>query len=313
MSTLTYTLDQRTIVVDKAETILQVSLRSGIPHARACGGNARCSTCRVLILEGAEHCDMRNDKERELAERLHFTSEIRLACQTTISNDVTLRRLVLDDEDLKLTDHRSAGSLPASSGEEKKLAVLFADIRGFTPFAEALPAYDVVHVLNRYFYKMGEVISRNGGHIDNYMGDGLMALFGMEDSTDPAMQAVKAGLEMHAAMELLKPYLQSIYANSFEIGVGIHYGEVVVGAIGAQSLKRVTAIGDAVNLASRIEAANKQAGTGLLISEETYREVNEEVLVGKTIRLRIKGKSGEYSLFEVTGLQDSEGESSPSL
>lgn len=306
MSILTYVLDQRTIEVDPAETILQVSLRSGIPHAHACGGNARCSTCRVLILEGLDHCAPRNDREQLLADRLHFTSEIRLACQTTISKEVTIRRLVLDDEDLQLTDQRSAGPSPTSCGEEKKLAVLFADIRGFTPFAEALPPYDVVHVLNRYFHEMGQVINRNGGHIDNYMGDGLMALFGMEDSTGAALQAVKAGLEMHAAMDLLKPYLQTIYEKSFQIGVGIHYGDVVVGAIGAQSLKRVTAIGDAVNLASRIEAANKQAGTGLLISDETYREVNERVQVGKTVRVTIPGKTGQYVLYEVVGLRDSE-------
>src|SRR6266446_5658022 len=110
MPTLTYTLDQRTVEVDKAETILEASLRSGIPHAHACGGNARCSTCRVLVVEGLEHCDPPNDKERVLADRLHFTAEIRLACQTTISKEVTLRRLVLDEEDLQLTDQRSAGS-----------------------------------------------------------------------------------------------------------------------------------------------------------------------------------------------------------
>jgi len=306
MSTLTYLLDRRTVEVDPAETVLEASLRSGIPHAHACGGNARCSTCRVSIVEGLEHCGPRNDKEQELAGRLHFTDEVRLACQTTVSRNVTLRRLVLDDEDLQLTDQRSAGSAPTSAGEEKKLAVLFADIRGFTPFAEALPAYDLVHVLNRYFHAMGEVINRNGGHIDNYMGDGLMALFGMGETTGAALQAVKAGLDMHSAMELLKPYLQTIYSKSFYIGVGIHYGDVVVGAIGAQSLKRVTAIGDAVNLASRIEAANKQAGTGLLISEETYREVAELVHLGKTIRVTIPGKTGEYSLYQVLGIRDSD-------
>src|SRR6185369_7806972 len=123
-------------------------------------------------------------------------------------------------------------------------------------------------------------------------------LFGMEDSTDTALQAVKAGLEMHAAMESLRPYLQTIYANSFNIGVGIHYGEVVVGSIGAQSLKRVTAIGDVVNLASRIEAANKRGGTGLLISEEAHSEVSDRVRLGKTIRVTIPGKTGEYSLYE---------------
>jgi len=303
MPAITYTVDNKTLEADPAESILQVSLRAGIPHAHACGGNARCSTCRVLILDGLEHCGARTDKERVLADRLHFTTDIRLACQTTIAEDVAIRRLVLDDEDLQLTDQRSIGPAPTSVGEEKQLAVLFADIRGFTPFAEALPPYDVVHVLNRYFHEMGQVINRNGGHIDNYMGDGLMALFGMETAAGAALQAVKAGLEMNIAMERLKPYLQAIYAKSFRIGVGIQYGEVVVGAIGGQSLKRVTAIGDAVNLASRIEAANKQAGTGILISEETYREVKDAVRLGKTIRISIPGKTGEYALHEVVGLR----------
>lgn len=307
MPTVFYLPEEMTVDAAPSETILQVSLREGIAHAHACGGNARCSTCRVLILEGLDHCAPRNLKEQSLAERLHFAPEIRLACQTTISEHVRVRRLVLDDEDLQLTDQRSAGALPTSIGEEKKLSILFSDIRGFTPFAEALPPYDVVHVLNRYFHEMGLVIARNGGIIDNYMGDGLMALFGMQDQSDVALRAVKAGLEMLEGIERLRPYLEAIYAKSFQIGVGIHYGDVVVGAIGAQSLKRVTAIGDAVNLASRIEAANKQAGTKLLISAETYAEVGAQVRVGKTVSLSLPGKTGEYALREVIGLQESHG------
>lgn len=302
MPNVFYILEKQTVAADPAETILQASLRAGIPHAHACGGNARCSTCRVVVVEGLEYCVARNDLEQKLADRLHFAPDIRLACQTTIDDDVKLRRLVLDDKDLQLTDQRSLGAAPTSAGEEKRLAVLFSDIRGFTPFAEALPPFDVVHVLNRYFNDMGVVISRNRGQIDNYMGDGLMALFGMENQAGAALQAVKAGLEMLAATEHLKPYLEAIFARSFQIGIGIHYGEVVVGAIGAQSLKRVTAIGDAVNLASRIEAANKQAGTRLLISQETYNEVKDQVQVGKTIRATLPGKTGEYALYEVTEL-----------
>lgn len=302
MPNVIYVLEKQTVAADPAETLLQTSLRVGIPHAHACGGNARCSTCRVVIVEGLEYCAARNALEQKLADRLHFTPDIRLACQTTIGDDVTLRRLVLDDKDLQLTDQRSVGAAPTSAGEEKQLAVLFSDIRGFTPFAEALPPFDVVHVLNRYFHEMGVVIGRNRGQIDNYMGDGLMALFGIEDENGAALQAVRAGLEMLTATEHLKPYLEAIYSRSFQIGIGIHYGEVVVGAIGAQSLKRVTAIGDAVNLASRIEAANKQSGTSLLISQGTYDEVKSQVQVGATIRATLPGKTGEYALYEVTGL-----------
>jgi adenylate cyclase len=306
MPNVFYILEKRTIAAEPAETILQTSLRAGIRHAHACGGNARCSTCRVVIVEGLDSCNERNELEQKLADRLHLTSEVRLACQTIIGDDVKLRRLVVDEKDLQLTDQRSAGAAPASAGEERRLAVLFSDIRGFTPFAEALPPFDVVHVLNRYFNDMGLVIERNGGQIDNYMGDGLMALFGMQSETGAAVQAVRAGLEMLEAMELLRPYLETIYCRSFQIGVGIHYGEVVVGAIGAQSLRRVTAIGDAVNLASRIESANKQAGTRLLISQETYDEVKDRVEVGKTINATLPGKRGEYALYEVVAFDPKE-------
>ena len=303
MPNVFYLIEEKQVEAEATETILQTSLRASIPHAHACGGTARCSTCRVLIAEGLEHCALRNDKEQRLAERLHFSPEIRLACQTTINGDVKLRRLVMDEEDIELTDQMGAGAMPTSAGEEKELAILFSDIRGFTPFAERLLPYDVVHVLNRYYYEVGEAIIRNGGHIDNYMGDGLLALFGMDESEGSALQAVKAGLGMLEAVEHLKPYMEAIYGRSFQIGIGVHYGEVVVGAIGAANMKRVTAIGDAVNLASRIESATKQAGAHFLISEDAYSEVKDEILAGNTVRVTLPGKSGEYLLYEVVGLK----------
>jgi adenylate cyclase len=299
-----YPSDAKTVEAEADETLLKVALRAGIPQAHACGGQARCSTCRVWILEGLEHCIPRNVLEQTLAESLHFSAEIRLACQTTISGDVKLRRLVLDEDDMALTDQRGAGARSSAVGEEKQLAILFADIRGFTPFAEVLPPYDVVHVLNRYFHRVGQAISRHGGHIDNYMGDGLLALFGLEQPNGAVLQAVKAGLEMLEAVAGLRPYLEATYTRSFEIGIGIHYGKAVVGAIGAAESKRMTVIGDAVNLASRIEAANKQAGTRFLLSEDTYNAVREEVRVGKSLRVILPGKSGEYTLYEVLGLND---------
>jgi adenylate cyclase len=256
-----------------------------------------------MITEGLEHCALRNDKEQVLAERLHFSPEIRLACQTTINGDVKLRRLVMDEEDIELTDQMGAGATPTSAGEEKELAILFSDIRGFTPFAERLLPYDVVHVLNRYYYEVGEAIIRNGGHIDNYMGDGLLALFGMDDAQGAALRAVKAGLGMLEAVEHLKPYMEAIYGRSFQIGIGVHYGNVVVGAVGAANMKRVTAIGDAVNFASRIESATKQAGAHFLISEDAYGEVKDEVRAGNAVRVTLPGKSGEYLLYEVAGLK----------
>ncbi len=300
-----YLPDEREVETSEVETILQASLRAGIPHAHACGGKARCSTCRVLILEGLEHCNPRNAKEKKLAERLHFGSKIRLACQTRITDNVKLRRPVLDEIDVELTSQIKAGATPSSVGEEKQIAILFADIRGYTSFAEALPPYDVIHVLSRYFHLMGKVITHQGGYISDYIGDGIMALFGIDNPAEAALQAVKAGVEMLATVEKLNPYLETMYKKSFQIRIGVHYGEVVVGTIGVANMKKLAAIGDAVNFASRIEAANKEMGTEFLISEDTYQQVRDHVRVNRCcIHVTLRGKSGEYILYEVIGLNE---------
>jgi adenylate cyclase len=292
------------IVVDSDgdETLLESSLRAGIHHAHACGGRAYCSTCRVEISAGLDTCAPRNVAEQAMADRLGFCPTLRLACQLTSHEDITARRLVLDEQDLELTDQRARAPSRWSAGEQRTLAILFADIRGFTAYSEALPAYDVMHVLNRFFRAMGAPIARYGGHIDNYMGDGLMALFGLRgDPQDCAHRAVEAGLEMLEAMQAMRPYLETAYGRSFQVGIGIHHGEAVVGTLGAIGSERVTAIGDAVNLASRIESANKPAGTHFLISDAVRVRLPPGIRLGRSVSTALPGKSGLYQLHEVIG------------
>lgn len=289
------------------ETILEASLRAGLPHAHACGGVARCSTCRVVVVKGLEFCGPRNEAESVMAEKLHFSPEIRLACQTAPQGNVTVRRMVLDDEDARHSARLAAQKTFASVGEDKEIAVLFADIRGFTSFTERLPPYDVVYVLNRYFLHMGQAIGAHGGHINNYMGDGLMALFGVSGTPDAPLRAVSAGLAMLAEVDKLKPVFHEIYGLDFDIGVGVHFGEVILGSLGAENQQRLTVIGDAVNFASRIESANKANGTRLLISEELYEIVAPHVQTGRHFpHTAIKGKSGSYQLLEIIGLNPPE-------
>jgi adenylate cyclase len=304
MPEIHYLPDDRAIEIDDDDIILEASLRAGIPHTHACGGSARCSTCRVLIVEGLEFCSPRTSPEDELAHKLRLEPEIRLACQTQVAGGkVILRRLAIDSEDLETFNDQMAGNLiSAPVGQEKKIAILFADIRGFTAFAESLLPYDVIYILNRYFQKMGYVINRNGGMINNYMGDGFMALFGLENSDKAAEQAVRAGVEMLEELEKLNPYFETLYRHRLRIGIGIHCGLVVVGNLGAEKNQTVTAIGDAVNLASRIESANKQVGTSLLISEDTYQEIKDLAIVNQRVSVTIPGKSGEYPLYEVIGM-----------
>lgn len=299
--------DQIVIDVQEKQTLLNASLAAGIPHTHVCGGNARCSTCRVIVLEGLDNVDPPNAEEQALAARLGLPREVRIACQATVRGPTRVRRLVLDEDDVALVNRlRKAKVDLVPMGEEIRVAILFSDIRGFTPFSEALLPYDVIHVLNRYFETIGTAVVAEGGFINNYMGDGFMALFGVDGQPNAPLRAVRSALAMLDLMQSkISPYLMRTYGRSFDVGIGIHYGEAVVGPIGSADRKTMTAIGDAVNFASRIESANKEVGTRLLISDATYREITGRVIVGKTASVQVKGKTGDHLLHEITGLAES--------
>ena len=296
--------DSKTVEVLENENIRDVALRAGIPIAHVCEGKGRCSTCRILILEGHENCSDRTEKEQDVADFVSFSQDIRLACQTTVTGNVKVRRLTLDAHDVELTSKFVMGEQSYTVGAEKHVFIMFVDIRKFTPFAEALLPYDVIHILHRFFYFMNDVISKYGGYIDNYLGDGFMALFEAEDPEEGAMQAVNAGLEMlDVIKERLQPYTERLFSKSFEIGIGMHYGLVVAGTIGGSDSKKTTIIGDAVNFASRIESANKQIGSKFLISRDTYKKIDDCIQVNRKIKIKIPGKTGEHDLYEVVGLK----------
>lgn len=295
--------DEKEVRVDGETTILEASLDSGIPHVHVCGGKARCSTCRVVVVAGLERVAPRQGAEEKIAARLNFAPHVRLACQTKVSGDVTVRRTVLDTLDIQLSNQLGPGLKLGPLGEEKHLAILFADIGDYTAFAESLPAYDVIHALRRYFITMGRVIDTHGGRINDYVGDGIMALFGVDERPDPVYRAVRAGMEMLWEVDSLNPYLQAMYRRKFRIRVGIHYGPVVVGTIGMAGMEKMAVIGDPVNVAERIEDANKQTGTSMLISDAALREVFGRVRLKATFPdVALKGKRTRFTLHEVAEL-----------
>ncbi|MGD9688219.1 MAG: peroxidase family protein [Phycisphaerales bacterium] len=285
---------------DASLTLLQMALKNGLPHIHACGGNGRCSTCRVMVHEGLEHCQPRNAVEQAMAGRKGMESNIRLACQTKVTGPVRLRRLVLDDADLEVAV--AAGAI--TTGREAKLAILFSDVREFTRFSEKQLPYDVVHVINRYFRGMGEVILAHDGFIDKYVGDGLMALFGLNDpdGAKACRDAVSAGLAMIESLQDLNAYLQKNFGAQFGMGVGIHFGSAVIGNVGHPRRMQYTAIGDAVNTASRVESATKEAGVSLLVSGAVHQIIGPLLKTGAELEVSLKGKEGKHRLYEVIGL-----------
>jgi adenylate cyclase len=298
--------DDAFLACEPGARILHALQDGGVPIASACGGGARCSTCRVQVLDGLEACEPRNSAEQRMASMLSFPDDIRLACQTEIRGPVTVRRLVLDEQDLVLTSR--IHGLPGNGqvGRELFIAVLFADIRDFTPLAEGLPAYDIVHLLNRYYAAAGRVIATHRGRIVNYMGDGFMALFGAchDDERDAPVHATRAALALQDAARETAGYVRDVYGRAFAVRVGVHAGMAVVGDVGALGQRRETAIGDTVNLASRIEAANKHAGTTILVSDQVRSHIPGGIRFGRSFELPMKGKTGIFAVHEVLGLSE---------
>jgi len=295
--------DNKKIEISQDETILTASLRKEIPHLSACGGVGKCSTCRINIISGLENCSERTEYENKLAKRLDLPKTIRLACQTKVSGKVKYRRLLLDKRDLTLNSQLTAKK-SGSVGTVRNLTIMFCDIKGFTPFSESLSAYDVIFILNRYFSIMREIILKNGGEINNYIGDAIMAIFGLKESRQQILRSVNTGLQMLEAMDEFKKYLKEAYDRIFDMRIGIHFGEVIVGSVGYGDDKKLTVIGDVVNIASRIESTNKDAGTRLLISENAFNEIKESVIVDNYLRLKLRGSSNLITLYEVNSIKN---------
>ena len=157
--------DQVSLVAETDKTVLENTLAAGVPHTHACGGVARCSTCRIYIEEGMQNVCERNEKESVLAKQLGLLKQVRLACQTKIKGDVKVRRLVLDQIDEEIILKQDVDHAARSLGVEKEASILFVDIADYTAFTEKTPPYDVVHILNKYFYIAGNIIKKYGGRI----------------------------------------------------------------------------------------------------------------------------------------------------
>ena len=294
--------DNKKIEISPDETILTASLRKEIPHLSACGGVGKCSTCRIDVISGLENCSEKTEYENKLSERLNLPDTIRLACQTKVCGKVKYRRLLLDKRDLSLNSQLTAKK-SGSVGTVRNLTIMFCDIKGFTPFSESLSAYDVIFILNRYFSIMREIVLKNGGEINNYIGDAIMAIFGLKESRQQILRSVNTGLQMLEAMDEFKKYLKEAYDRIFDMRIGIHFGEVIVGSVGYGDDKKLTVIGDVVNIASRIESTNKDAGTRLLISENAFNEIKESVNVDNYLRLKLRGSSNLITLYEIFSIK----------
>ncbi len=282
------------------EPLLKAILREGLKHYHACGGVGRCSTCRVEVLDGLVHCQPRNEVEQKMADRLRLPPTVRLACQLKAEGDLTVRKLLRDSRDARLSKQQARCAGPI--GEAQKATILFGDIEDFTPMSQRIPPFDLMFLVNKYFDMVGEVVTRHGGQMNNYVGDAFLAVFGLDDPASNPLPGVQAACEVLEQVERFSEEVQENLGAPFRVRIGIHWGEVIFGMMGAPGSERMSLIGEAVNIAARVESANKDARTRLLITDAVYQQVQDRVAIRETLRLRLKGLAELTNLYEVTGV-----------
>ena len=196
----------------------------------------------------------------------------------------------------------SSGKMPDLKGERRKITVLFADVRGFTSLSEKLAPEDVFALLNDYFDKMIDEICKNHGMLNKFMGDGLMAVFGALDE-DPYQEenAIKAGLGMRRVLDGMRERFQAERQVDLKIGIGINTGIALVGNIGSNQRMEFTAIGDTVNLGSRLESATKELGTDIIVSEYTYVAARTKFQFRSLGQIAIRGRENPVTAYAVEG------------
>lgn len=277
----------RTITLRRGTTLLDASRAAAIPHAAVCGGRGRCSTCRVRVTQGAEAQPPPSEAERRVLDRIGAERDVRLACQLRPVHDLAVTTLMQADTDTL----GALRKMDPSQGSEREIAVMFADLRDFTRLSETRLPYDVVFILNRYFTVMGAAIEGEGGHVDKFVGDGIMALFGLEKGpAEGARSALAAAAAMAEALVTLNAELAHELKVPLRMGIGIHAGPTIVGELGYRRAVSLTAIGDTVNTASRLEAMTKELAAQLVVSAHLVELAAVELPTARPAEVEVRGR-----------------------
>ncbi|MBT1704099.1 adenylate/guanylate cyclase domain-containing protein [Chryseosolibacter indicus] len=288
------------VTIQTGESLLEASLRAGIQHLHVCGGKGKCSTCRVLILEGHSNLSAPNNKEKQLNKKLSFLPDIRLACQTTVQvGTVKLKRIIRDDSDIGYYVGKDAVQTPQQIGEELEMVLLFFDIRNFTTFSEAHFPFDVIHVIRKLFSVFQTILESHGGKIIELMGDGFYAVFQCESDIHAAVRdAVQAGLSILEKLNSLnESYFKPHFMHIIQAGIGVHVGKVISGEIELNSISHRFVMGSPVNIASRLQNATKELNNSFIISSEVHNHLPASMQSNRSAFVNLKGVNGDVRVF----------------
>lgn len=255
----------RTVRVPKGLSVLEASLRNNVPHASICGGRARCSTCRIRVIGDTSSLPPPSQREAFVLNRVGATDpSIRLACQLRPETDLSFFQLFMPH-----MSTTARGSQPHRIGQERYLVSMFIDMRGSTKLAEIQLPFDTVFIVNRFLGAVSQAVIACGGQPNQFVGDGQLALFGLSSGPQTACrQALRAAAMIADNVDELNRLLSHDLREPIRFGIGIHSGEVIIGDIGYRDHIVFTALGDAVNVAARLQDMTKSLGCEAIISEE---------------------------------------------
>ncbi|NKL29219.1 2Fe-2S iron-sulfur cluster binding domain-containing protein [Rhizobium leguminosarum bv. viciae] len=284
------------IRVPRGFSVLEASRLGGLPHYAVCGGKGQCSTCRVQILGDYDSLPAPDKMEQTTLRRINAGPDVRLACQLRPNRDVAVAPLLVPATEAALP----ANSQETSPGREREIAVLFVDIRHFTTMTETRLPFDVVFLLNRYFAIIGKAVEQSGGRLDKFIGDGAMALFGLNTAPEEACrQALNAAAAIVAEIEKLAAELADELALPLRIAIGIHTGPAVVGTMGYGRVRSMTAIGDTVNVASRLESAAKEFEAAIVISEPVATLSGADLAGIESREISVRGRALPLKVYVI--------------
>ena len=284
----------RVVTAPVGHTVLEALRDAGIPHASVCGGRARCTTCRVRVGQGAKALPAPGPTEANALARIHAEKDVRLACQLRPSRNLSITPL--------LPPHVGPAEIDATRmpGRERSVAVMFVDLRESSRLGEQRMPYDVFFILNRFFAEMAEALSETGGYYSTFNGDGLMALYGT--STDLARgcrDALRGAIAIEQRLARMNAALAADLGKPLRAGIGIHAGEAIIGTMGPPATPILSALGDTVNVAARLEAETKRRHCVLVISSTCARTAGVDLSAFPQHTVTVRGRSEPVTYFAI--------------
>jgi adenylate cyclase len=306
---ITISYPERQVRVPRGLSVLETSLRFKIPHASVCGGRARCSTCRVRVVSDRTNLPRPSARERHVLTRVRAGADaaVRLACQLRPQSDIAVIPLLPPHVGAGFVRHRR----DARIGEERYVVSMFVDMRGSTKLAEKRLPFDVLFIVNRFLAAASQAVLDAGGQPNQFLGDGLLGLFGL--TVDPAMacrQALRAAALVAANVDYMNHQFAVDLPEPIEFGIGVHGGEVILGDIGFRDNTVFTALGDPVNVAARLQDATKTLNAKVIVSEHVCRTAGIDVGPLLRTEIAVRGRDEPVAVLTtsdptvLTGLLD---------